>query len=795
MKNRNGRNDDSLPAKRSRSAPAAAPAFDSVDDFAHTVNDSPPQKRVTFRLIKRALRRYWWQSLLVWLAISAGLMALAYHKILPTYDAVARIRVDIDDNRIFTQNNSAPIDIPQYIENQVQRVTSSTVLSSALSEHPELNNLPFLVGSPEPEATIREALHAGVLRGSSLIQVEMSSTIPEESAAVVNAVVGSYLKLAQATYDASTQHQIDQLVQTRDEQKKLLDEQRKFVETLHKSIGAASVESVKDRSVASLDKFKQWNEQLTSVEIMVIATKARLDQLKAERGLPLEPLGASVNDLVVDAFYEDPRVVSLQAELERTDAKLKDIERTTARNPSDPSRVRLTNHKKELQDKKNELWKKLEPGLRKRVSAPPAEDSFDVAIKQTEAELAAYTTQEKVLKERLEKVRVESKDAEGEVLKLEYARSDLTRVEGVYETILKNLNQLKFEAKSPVARSNLEHAAKISKLAKTDRRKQAMIAAPIITGLLLLGLLVLMELHGARVADPDELATRVNLQVIGVVPPLPQIRVSAPGSFGNGDGNPLAARGDFRAQRQLDEFVQSLDHLRVALCARRDPWGRDRHCVLITSACGSEGKTTLAAQLAERCVNAGLMTLLIDADLRNPTLSRMLDATDNPGLINVLRGEVMAEDVVMVIGDAGGFHLLPAGTPRVDPSRLLQSERLGKLLAQARESFDMIIVDAPPVLPVPDALTIGRWTDGAVLAVRYDTSRFPLVERANRRLAHVGVPVIGAVVNGVRSSDSAYGYGGSYGYGTYGTTVSAPTDAPIPPEANGASAQSSMLDD
>src|SRR4029077_18136396 len=134
-----------------------------------------------------------------------------------------------------------------------------------------------------------------------------------------------------------------------------------------------------------------------------------------------------------------------------------------------------------------------------------------------------------------------------------------------------------------------------------------------------------------------------------------------------------ATRDEYNAKRRLDEFVQSLDHLRVALCARPDPWGRDRHCVLITSACGSEGKTTLAAQLAERCVNAGLMTLLIDADLRNPTLSRMLDATENPGLINVLRGEVMAEDGGVVGGDAGGFHLLPAGNPRMDPSRLLAS--------------------------------------------------------------------------------------------------------------------------
>ena len=91
----------------------------------------------------------------------------------------------------------------------------------------------------------------------------------------------------------------------------------------------------------------------------------------------------------------------------------------------------------------------------------------------------------------------------------------------------------------------------------------------------------------------------------------------------------------------------------------------------------------------------------------------------------------------------------------------------------------MIIVDAPPVLPVPDALTIGRWTDGAVLAVRYDTSRFPLVERANRRLAHVGVPVIGAVVNGVRSMESTYGGYYGYGYGGYGSVDLPPEPSPV----------------
>jgi Mrp family chromosome partitioning ATPase len=78
-----------------------------------------------------------------------------------------------------------------------------------------------------------------------------------------------------------------------------------------------------------------------------------------------------------------------------------------------------------------------------------------------------------------------------------------------------------------------------------------------------------------------------------------------------------------------------------------------------------------------------------------------------------------------------------------------------------------VIVDAPPILPVPDALTIGRWVDGAVLAVRFDASRYPQVERAKRRLAAVGVPVIGAVMNGVRGAEGAY-YGPYHpSYGTF----------------------------
>jgi capsular exopolysaccharide synthesis family protein len=264
------------------------------------------------------------------------------------------------------------------------------------------------------------------------------------------------------------------------------------------------------------------------------------------------------------------------------------------------------------------------------------------------------------------------------------------------------------------------------------------------------------------------------VEVIAVVPPLPSLRPTR-ALWGS--------RDEVRARRQLEEFMQSLDHLRVALCAGRTKSGERRRCILITSACSSEGKTTLAAHLAGRCANAGLSTLLIDADLRNPSLSRLLKVPDGPGLSDVLRGEVTAEAAMMVIEAGGGFHLLPAGTPGYDPSRLLQGEALPRLLAQLRQAFDIVIMDAPPVLLVPDALTVGRCSDGALLAVRYDTSRFPLVERAHRRLAAVGVPVIGAVVNGVRTMESSYGYY-SYAYhADRSTTPAATIDVPAEPTA------------
>ena len=79
------------------------------------------------------------------------------------------------------------------------------------------------------------------------------------------------------------------------------------------------------------------------------------------------------------------------------------------------------------------------------------------------------------------------------------------------------------------------------------------------------------------------------------------------------------------------------------------------------------------------------------------------------------------------------------------------------LIAELRKRYEMIIIDSPPVLPVPDALILGRWADGALLAARFEVSRSPQVERARRQLDNAGIPLLGTVINGMRSSEAYYG--------------------------------------
>lgn len=178
------------------------------------------------------------------------------------------------------------------------------------------------------------------------------------------------------------------------------------------------------------------------------------------------------------------------------------------------------------------------------------------------------------------------------------------------------------------------------------------------------------------------------------------------------------------------------------------PDGAPRQVIVMTSAIPEEGKTTTALNLAlAMAEDRDRRTLLVDADLRRPSVTRYITPQPTLGLSEVLSGTAPLDHVLVEI-KASKLTVLPAGAPSMNPLELLQSDYLGGVIAELRRRFDRIVIDTPPTVPFTDAAVLNAVSDGALLVVRARKTTRPLIERARQSLAH-GV-LLGVVLNDVK---------------------------------------------
>jgi capsular exopolysaccharide synthesis family protein len=183
---------------------------------------------------------------------------------------------------------------------------------------------------------------------------------------------------------------------------------------------------------------------------------------------------------------------------------------------------------------------------------------------------------------------------------------------------------------------------------------------------------------------------------------------------------------------------------------------QETRVVMVTSAVGGEGKTSLATQLAASLARAGRKTLLVDFDLRNPAAHRLFDLPRGPGVAELLRGEASLEAVVHPTAN-GSLALLPAGQCDEPAVQALAREDLARLFARLKEQFDFVIVDSAPVLPVADTLLVAQHVDGVIFSILHEVSRLPRVYAAYQRLGMLGIRLLGAAVSGTREMVAYYG--------------------------------------
>jgi succinoglycan biosynthesis transport protein ExoP len=273
------------------------------------------------------------------------------------------------------------------------------------------------------------------------------------------------------------------------------------------------------------------------------------------------------------------------------------------------------------------------------------------------------------------------------------------------------------------------------------------LAAGLLGGLVVgIGLAWAREVLDNRVRDADVLAQVTSLPVIGSI-----------GAFRGSGGRQVVVAADPYGT-PAESFRQLRTNLQF-LALPGDPASSDAgvRVVTVTSARPGEGKSTVAANLAAALAETGDRVLLVDADLRRPTVAATLNLEGAAGLTTVLVGQATLADVVQPWG-SGRLEVLTAGPLPPNPTELLGSPAMRRLMAELRAGYDHVVVDAAPVLPVADAAVLSRIVDGSIVVADVTTVRRNQLGESLAGLEQVAARVLGIVLNQVQRDDDSYAY-------------------------------------
>lgn len=217
---------------------------------------------------------------------------------------------------------------------------------------------------------------------------------------------------------------------------------------------------------------------------------------------------------------------------------------------------------------------------------------------------------------------------------------------------------------------------------------------------------------------------------------------------------------DYRMTEGLNQLKTNL-----AFC------GKDIKVITITSSVPNEGKSSVSFDLSKTLAESGKKILMIDADLRKSVMAAKYHIQGiDKGLSHYLTGQAEIDDIIYET-EVEGFYLTMAGPLSPDPTTLLDSDQLETFISKVREEYDYVIIDAPPLGIVIDAVIIGKYCDGAVLVIEQGVIRRKVVQDVIKQLKRGEVRILGAVLNKVDERIGTYGsYDYKYSYSYYGET-------------------------
>ena len=549
------------------------------------------------------------------------------------------------------------------------------------------------------------------VKGSRLYHVSVRSANPEFAARAADTLVEEYVaqnfRLRTESSEKSLKFLTDEILK---QQKKVEDGERAMAE-YREANNALSLEDRQNTVVSSLN---QVNEQYTRAHTDRIQKEAVYNQVKS---LPSAALAESI-----PAVTQNPAVQSLRARL----AELQ-RQRTSLNERYGPKNPQVIENENALADTTRQYQDAL------RAAVETIRNDYETAI-SLERRLAAALENSKGAAMELNRKSVSYTVLEREA---QSARQ-------IYEALLQRQNELQIVSNSGGNNVRLMDRATVPGAPYSPDVKRTLLLGALAGGLLALGLVVGIDYLDDTVKTPEDVTRRLKLPFLGLVPAM------------KGEHQPLLSRD------VPHEFGEAFRALRTSLVFSSGTEGT--RVVGVTSAQPLEGKTTTACNMAIALAFGGSRVLMIDADMRRPSVARTLGMENTTGLSHLLTGQATPRQTIRR-STVQNLWVMSAGMTPPNPSELLASDRMKTLISHVQNGpFDWVIIDTPPVLAVTDAVIIAPWVSGMVFVIGSEMTQRRLAERAVETLMTSRPRVLGAVLNRVDIVRNKYYYSRYYGY-------------------------------
>ncbi|WP_114603541.1 CpsD/CapB family tyrosine-protein kinase [Staphylococcus sp. EZ-P03] len=204
-----------------------------------------------------------------------------------------------------------------------------------------------------------------------------------------------------------------------------------------------------------------------------------------------------------------------------------------------------------------------------------------------------------------------------------------------------------------------------------------------------------------------------------------------------------------------DMIKEQIKVLRTNLTFSRN--STEDNIIMITSSKPDEGKTFISSQLAQSLAESEYKVLVIDADLRKPSIHKYFNVPNNHGLSNVIGGRNELEETI-ITDDESNLSVLPSGTIPPNPAELLDTKRFEAIINKVKKEYDFVVIDTPPVLPVTDSLIIGTLADQTILVINSQSTSKEDVIEAKQKLDKLNIFIFGVVLNRLKRVHQEQGY-------------------------------------